>query len=512
MPLSAAGEVSGDLVLPKDAALGYYSLTVSDSASGEENQYGGIACGFHVEDYRKPEYRVMVKPAQKRVLQGAPMAVTIDSRYFFGEPVANAKVKYRVYHARHYWWGEDSDDETPSSVMDADAGDADQSEYAGDEEAEKTGKLNADGILVIQVPTRPEAAGSAHPDLDYTVEAGVTDAANREITGRARFLATYGTFRVHVEPVNYAVRSGEQAKFRVTTTDYADKPVSTPVHVQLVFHHWQNGKTETLQGPAVDLTTDATGQAEGSVAVGTPQYSSAEIEATAAPLQAGTRSPVDETYLWIMGANEVGWDSSMETTQIVADKKTYAPGETAHLSIVSQASGFHALVLVEGDPLLKRETMHSTGKTLSFDLPIAAESMPNITVTVLFMQNNTLYQATKIIKVPPAQQRLQVQITPAKDVLQPQQSVAYDVFTRDSSGKPASADLSFGVVDEAIYSLYPDISGDMVRALYPLRYDSSFRRLIARLLLQRRGRRQVADAGDAQGAIPSPVSAGETRQ
>ena len=64
--------------------------------------------------------------------------------------------------------------------------------------------------------------------------------------------------------------------------------------------------------------------------------------------------------------------------------------------------------------------------------------------------------------MPPAQQQLQVQITPAKDVFQPQQSAAYDVVTRDFAGKPVSADVSFGVVDEAIYSLYPDSSGDMV--------------------------------------------------
>ena len=62
-----------------------------------------------MEDYRKPEYRVQVTAAQKRVLEGATMAVTIDSRYFFGEPVANATVKYRVYHERHYWWGEDGE-------------------------------------------------------------------------------------------------------------------------------------------------------------------------------------------------------------------------------------------------------------------------------------------------------------------------------------------------------------------------------------------------------------------
>ena len=67
----------------------------------------GGSRGFHVEDYRKPEYRVQVTAAQKRVLEGATMPVTIDSRYFFGEPVANATVKYRVYHERHYWWAED---------------------------------------------------------------------------------------------------------------------------------------------------------------------------------------------------------------------------------------------------------------------------------------------------------------------------------------------------------------------------------------------------------------------
>ena len=62
------------------------------------------------------------------------------------------------------------------------------------------------------------------------------------------------------------------AKFRVTTVDYDDKPVSTRVHVQLVFRHYENGSTQTTLGPAVDVTTDATGHATGQVAVGTPQY------------------------------------------------------------------------------------------------------------------------------------------------------------------------------------------------------------------------------------------------
>lgn len=458
MAISALGDVAGDFDLPKEAALGYYSLRVGDSPESS------IASGFHVEDYRKPEYRVQVTAAQKRVLQGATMAVTIDSRYFFGEPVANAKVKYRVYHERHYWWGSGDD------ASEQDEGDSSPMGYAGDEEAEKTGKLDANGVLVVQVPTQVDGQGSVHPDLDYTVEAGVTDAANREITGRGRFLATYGTFRVNVEPVNYAVRSGEIAKFRVTTVDYDDKPVSTRVHVQMLFRHYESEKTETISGPSVDVTTDASGHATGDIPVGTPKYSSAELQATASAVQPGTRDPGSSSYLWIMGAGEIGWGSSTQTTQIVSDKKSYAPGDTAHLSIVSESSGFYALVIAQGYTVQKREVMHTDGKTLSFDLPITTDSQPNVTVSALFVKNGTVYQATNVLKVPPVQQQLQVKITPARDVFQPQQSAVYDVVTNDFSGRPVSADLSFGVVDEAIYSLYPDSSGDMVRRLYPNRY------------------------------------------
>ena len=81
-----------------------------------------------------------------------------------------------------------------------------------------------------------------------------------------------------------------------------------------------------------------------------------------------------------------------------------------------------------------------------------------------------LYQATKQIKVPPVQEQLQVVIAPIKQVFQPQQSAVYDLYTRDYAGKPQSSDLSLGVVDEAIYSLHPDASGDIVRQLYPDRY------------------------------------------
>ena len=60
-------------------------------------------------------------------------------------------------------------------------------------------------------------------------------------------------------------------------------------------------------------------------------------------------------------------------------------------------------------------------------MPITADSQPNLQVNAVFIQNDQMYQASKQIKVPPVQEQLQVEITPAKQVFQPQQAAAYDV-------------------------------------------------------------------------------------
>ena len=303
-------------------------------------------------------------------------------------------------------------------------------------------------------------------DQDYTVEAAVTDAANREITGRGRFLATRGSFRIHVEPVSYAVRAGESAVFNVSAVDYDNHPVATRVHLQMVRHTYSKGKVQTSLGASTDVTTDGQGKAEASIPAG--QSGSSEVEAMAATPE--QRTVFDSAYLWVMGSGEEGWGGGSRSVQIIADKKTYTPGDTAHLSILSNLDNFHPLVTATGYTVEFQKVMFSPGKSLTFDLPITADGQPNLQVTAVFIRNDQLYQADLNVKVPPVQQQLQIDITPDKQVFQPQQTAGYDVYVRNSLGKPVSADFSFGAVDEAIYSLYPDSSGDMVKRFYPDRY------------------------------------------
>ena len=70
----------------------------------------------------------------------------------------------------------------------------------------------------------------------------------------------------------------------------------------------------------------------------------------------------DSTYLWVMGGNEEGWGGESRSVQIVADKKSYAPGDTAHLSILSNVDNFHALVIATGYTVEFRKVIFSPGQ------------------------------------------------------------------------------------------------------------------------------------------------------
>ena len=192
LAVSAHGTVTADLTLESDAALGYYSINLGGMGGGGS---------FYVEEYKKPEYQVTVKPAVSRVLQGNSIQAMIEARYFFGEPVAGAKVKYVVHTSPHYWWDEDEEDDNDAG------GDGGLRRtpmiglsYDETEQQEHEGVLDANGRLTV---TLPAAVDGKHNDQDYRIEARVTDAANREVSGHSTVLATYGSFRVSVEPTSY---------------------------------------------------------------------------------------------------------------------------------------------------------------------------------------------------------------------------------------------------------------------------------------------------------------------
>src|ERR1019366_6953239 len=374
--LSDMGTAEWNYVVPAEANLGLYYLSMQ---MGERNIEG---TSFSVEDYKKPEYQVKVTAQPQRVLQGQPIKATIDARYYFGEPVANAKVKW-VVHTSTYWPMGRYESDSDMGDEGYGAGDEEQAPgdtYGGEQETEKSGTLDADGKLQITIPTRVN--DKTKQDLTYRIEARVTDAGNREISGHGFALATYGSFFLTAQPNSYVYTKGGTAIINVSAQDYDKKPVTTAFRAEFSRWSWQKRSGElvsTSQGQ-----TDASGK--GQVQFAIPDAGEFRVRVIAVTPE--KREVEDTAYLWAPGVSPWWSGTTQERIQIVADKKSYVPGDTAHVLMVTGSEPASVLVTSEGNGLYSAQVIKSSGGSITVDVPIQPEFEPNFCRPAVFIRGN----------------------------------------------------------------------------------------------------------------------------
>ena len=454
---NANGTIHDDLTLAAGAELGSYSIEVR---SGGESYMNG---NFEVEEYKKPEYEVRVTPAKTRVLQGESVQAVIDSRYYFGEPVAGAKVQYAVYRG-HYWFPlwYDADEEVDTS---GDNGD----EYNDDQILQEEGTLDPDGKLTIEVPT---TVSEKKIDFRYRIEARVTDEAKREIVGRNGFLATYGSFVVNATPDRYFYQPGAKASFRCEARDYDNHPVQTRIHVELLKSNYRDRQNPELKA-ATDVETGPDGSANAELQI-PPYGGSFQVRLTAHTPE--NRDVTSSTYLWVSGGSAFDFgDNQRRTVQIVPDCKTYKPGETARVLLITGMPNTAVLASVEGRDLRSHKVIRAKESTAILEVPVTAADEPGFFVAAQFIKNGESYFAQKYIKVPPVDHQLNVAVSTDKPQYLPGQTAQYTVRVTGADGRPVPrAELSLGVVDEAIYGVRPDTLQNPLAFFFGHEWDSVF--------------------------------------
>jgi alpha-2-macroglobulin len=460
--VSSFGSIHGDLELPMDSALGYYSITVRWHGTAGSEGNGG----FHVEEYKKPEYEVRVNTTTLRILQGNSIDATIDAHYFFGEPVAGADVKY-VVHTSEYWSpyiDRDEDSDLSSGDVQGEGDQGDESDYAGEQISEQSGKLDQNGQLKIHIPTKLDAHGH---DARYRIEARVTDAANREISGHNSVVATYGSFVVGITPDNYFFQKGAPINATVVAKDYEGKPVHARIRVSILKYNYAS---QQMNETVLDTLFSETG-ADGTARVSFTAKDTGGLTLKVSASTPENREVTGIDWIWVASSGEQMWAGEDKAIRLVADKKSYQVGETAHILAMTGMPETYLLVTTEARTIQSKRVIHATSSTPTIDVPILSDHQPNVFVSVSFLRDNSFYQSSKSLKVPAVQQKLQIEIQPSKKQFTPGQDATYTLLAHDYKGKPVAGEFSVGVVDEAIYGIYPDSSGDINNSFFGLVYD-----------------------------------------
>jgi uncharacterized protein YfaS (alpha-2-macroglobulin family) len=445
--LSSMGSIEGKFIVPEKAGLGYYGITVR---LGESTAHAG----FHIEEYRKPEYDVRVAPVTGRIVQGEELAVNVDARYFYGEPVANAKVTYVVHKSRYWAPYRSEEDDDPG-----DMGDGDSPWIQREQVHEGHAALDAEGKAVIRYRTGTEDEF----DMRYRIEARVTDEAGREISGSGSIVATVGSYFVEAVSDKYVYEPGDRARFILQARDYDGKPGPAASYT-FELHEARYPQRDARLVSRSTGSFDAGGKAEIVLPVEAGSYVGTVLSRTS-----NGRTVKDSAYIWVSGG--ASWYSSgAERLQIVPDKKNYKPGETAKVLIVA-APGAHLWVTSEGRTVHQSQFVTAKDASVSVEVPIAREFAPNFYVTAVMMKDNRLVQGTRMIRVPPVEHQLALSLTPSKPQFKPGEPAVYTIEAKDSGGKPVAAEVSLGVVDEAIYAVRPETAPDITNFFYGREYN-----------------------------------------
>lgn len=444
LSITKYGTVSGEFDLPDDAPLGYFGVQAGPDGS-EEAVYGG----FYVEEYRKPDYEVKVKPAAGRVLQGTRMEALIQARYYYGEPVAGAEVEYVVHRHRWYpfWW--DWEEFEPEEAEEA---------YGGEQVLQEKGRLDAEGNLAVSFPLE-----RGEHDYLYRIEARVMDEGGRVISGAGSFLGTRAPFLITARPERWVYGEGETVRWRVSATDFDRQPVAgVPVAVEL--YRTERGR---LTGSVVLTRSGKTGAGgEAVIEFPAPESGYWVVMTVAGAPQGQVR---EQGWLWVSGA----WGGGPATGKVhlSLEKTSYRPGETARALVVTGLPRADVWLAVEGPAVYWSKFVRIEGGAATVEIPVKSEFAPNVFVTAAFVHQDRFYQGSKILKVPPVEKQIFVELKPSKKEFQPGEPASFRLAAKDHEGRPLRAEFSVGVVDEAIYAIRKDPVPDLLRLFYGPRWN-----------------------------------------
>ncbi len=479
LPLSQLGSINDSFKLGNDAALGTY--TISARTSPTADPFGSLT--FRVAEYHKPQFQVNIAAGKPDVLVGDKASIGLDAAYYSGGNVGDAKVDWFM-DATPYTFTP-SPKYSPFNFIDWDR----DLYYASPQPAGQGGTLaegqdTTDPSGHLQL-TKTLDLGENKTDQQVTFNANVTDVAGDVVSGQTSLIVHQTEVYAGVRSLSYVGKQGQEQPFEVVVLDWNSNPVAgQAVTVKFVERQWFSVQKQDAQGQLTwetsvkdlpigqkTITTGADGKATASFVP--PEGGVYKAIVIVKDSKGHTQQA--SAYTWVSSDQFIPWRQTNDRTfNLIADKDTYAPGDTAEFLIAQPFEGsVYALVTYERGHIYKQDVVLLTGNSTIYKLPITSDMAPMAYVSVVVVSgaDNTKSPDFKIgltrINVDTSQQTLDVKVTTDKTTAGPGDSVKYTIVTKDSAGKPVPADVSLAVADKAALALAPSNSGPILKSFYP---------------------------------------------
>src|SRR5262249_27645727 len=146
--------------------------------------------------------------------------------------------------------------------------------------------------------------------------------------------------------------------------------------------------------------------------------------------------------------------------QIIVDRDTFRAGQKAPVMLLTPTSDRYVLFSIEGEELYSYQLVHLDGTAKLLELPMEDKHIPNTFLSASMLSDRQIFMTSKQIRVPPAEHFLSVDLNCDKSEYQPREQGTLSITTRDADGKPVSAEVALGMVDESVFYIQRDFASD----------------------------------------------------
>lgn len=447
------GTINGDFVLPSEGNLGNYRIEVK--ALGESIQQS-----FSVEEYHKPDYSVSIQAAKKEYVQGETVDLTVEALYFLGQPVANADVTLKFFN---YW--------DPTTIIKGKTGPDGRYVYKG--------KVTLSGLMPWYNYDVGYNWGSSLVTGTQAVEVTVSDGSNQPVSSAIQYYVHSAAEGITLDTHGYFKSPGQPFIVDIRATTFDGQPVANRKMTVMV--NRLNYTTWDRQISKVDTITDADGKA--SVEINIEAAGDYKIVVT------GKGKSGEEFFnsKWVTAFKPyLAWDfGEQDEVSIYAEKEAYRPYERAKIILRSTFSG-PALLTFERGSVIHSQMVNLTAPITEIETEIIPEYSPNVYITINAWEdipykpykpdpdyylssnrpNSNLRIASVELQVESTDKLLDLAVTSDKSTYSPREQAEFTIQV-SKAGVPVQAELSIGLVDEAIYSL----KAEPWKAIFPAFYD-----------------------------------------
>jgi alpha-2-macroglobulin len=543
------------LTLPADGALGSYSVRAvlladrpkprapENLEPGEEPgpeadayiPYQKVVRGsFLVAAYRRPDFRVDLKLTADQPIAGQVLAGSVSARYLFGGAMRGRPVTWTFSRAPVYT--------APTPVRETFP--EDRWLFVGwpDGERDRTRELRRDDATTTaagELQLKLETTTDSGLPFSYLLEADVEDVSRQHIANRASIVVHPAPWYIGVRRPAYFVAQKEGLKTQIVAVTPDGHPAAgVPVEVTLTqvqwtsvrraegngFYTWDTERKEVPAG-SWSVTTGA-----DPVALDIPIPNGGYFLLAATGREPGGRFAVTRTSFYATGDGYTAWARhDHNRIELVSDRRTYKPGDSATIMIQSPWEQATALLTIEREGVKTHRQFLLTSTQQSIQVPITELDIPNVYVSVLLVKGRTQAPPDDTSKAPANQdlsdpgkpafrlgyvelqvedgsKRLTVAVRANSEEYRPAHAASVRLDVKDVNGRGAPAEVTLWAVDYGVLSLTayqpPDVLGSVYvhKSLQVLTVDSR-QRIISRRVLTPKGETDGGGGGDPGAAF-----------